>query len=1303
MTTRFKPIRAGIIGIWDYEEQEFRFADGHLVLRGPNGSGKTKALEVLVPFVLDGSIDARRLDPFSGQERTMRSNLLYGGEKTRHGYCWLEFAHGEERVTIGVGLRAQIQRSDVTRWFFVAEGSVGESIELLTPLRVPLTLRELREQLGESQVFTERAQHRAAVDRRLFGLGEERYAAMLDLVLTLRRPQLAKDLDPQGLSRVLSDGLRTVDRELLRTSAVAFDNLEAAQRELTELERAAKAVSDLVIHWRSYLRARGRRRVEDVNEMRGRVQTTTNKINETEIHIQRTAREASRMKIEMDAAQSRGDEQQAIIDALKSRDAYKNRGQLEDARSNVQTAKGAMDTAQRVLKRAASSLGRARAAKASAREARDDALKRLDARLVALRRHLKVAGFVLDGPGATSDAESWLVQRRASVEALRELLAEAERLLGLQQHEAKRLQESEAVAEGASQDFASAQASLESLLQAVEDDVRIWHGACGDALRDVVPLEDILALVPSLSSDADLQQFVSNRWSSLRERTIGLRNQAQNKAKAHAAAIAEIVEQIQAIRQERDDAPRRPLTRRSPRTDRPGAPLWRLVRFRENVSELDRARLEGALLASGALDAWVDPSGTTGAEQREDTRLAPSRRVNGPTLSQVLEPEEDAPIDTGRVSAILDSIALKELEDSEVFVTTDGQFRMGPLRGTYRPEQARYVGATARQRHREERITVLEEQQAQQVRDRDAATADAETCTAQLTEMDEALQRLPGAHEVRRARTAVDKAEGAYRVAKASRDRHAANHATAQRAATEAGRNLLKGARDHGAPSTRREIEALGSALEASSRALTDHRDARKRLKADEAELVRATDYLEESETNEAAASAEHDNAKAHHQKLALRLKSLSEGLGAEVQQILKEIEEAEVVRNDARAEQTRAAGAYQSAEKAKANHIGTKRAFDQQLPEQQHDLERALEKLAPFQRPAVQAILQVGEEHASFFERLFAAVDAASFTEEQLKTTETRLVKRLTAVDEELGTRFHSVQSLHDSIVIVSIADEVGEHGLARFDHRLTDRLETARHLLNDHEQKLFEDHLLGTLCGQLRERIQETTDLVSSMDEAMRSRRLASGKSVGIYWKPDSDADPTRKELLELLRFDARFLTSDRLAKVRQLLSAEVQSTRRERPDRSYLEILEDALDYRRWHQFELTLYDAAGAATRLTRRAHSRLSGGEKAAAVHLPLFAAAHAHFSAGEAHCPRLVALDEAFAGIDDTGVPELLRLAAEFDLDWFLTGHDLWVTEAFLPGVMHYDLAHDPVSRAVSAWPILWNGRETIEGEELPP
>lgn len=53
---RFRPTRAGIIGLYQYADQIFCFEEGRLALRGRNTSGKSKVLELVVPFVLDGDI-----------------------------------------------------------------------------------------------------------------------------------------------------------------------------------------------------------------------------------------------------------------------------------------------------------------------------------------------------------------------------------------------------------------------------------------------------------------------------------------------------------------------------------------------------------------------------------------------------------------------------------------------------------------------------------------------------------------------------------------------------------------------------------------------------------------------------------------------------------------------------------------------------------------------------------------------------------------------------------------------------------------------------------------------------------------------------------------------------------------------------------------------------------------------------------------------------------------------------------------------------------------------------------------------
>jgi hypothetical protein len=240
--SRFRPSRAGVINLWDYRDEEFVFADGRLVLRGPNGSGKTKALEVLFPFVLDARIEPRRLHPFAGDERTMKSHLLYRGQESAYGYVWMEFrrdapsadgldAVGDgtrpQVVTIGAGLRAQRHHDRVSRWYFVVDGQVGRDFSLIGPDDRPLTKRQLTADLAHlPTIMTERPlEHRTAVDSRLFGLGVGRFEQLITLLLTLRRPQLAKNLDPKGLSRALADGLRPLDEGLIDEAAHSFSDL----------------------------------------------------------------------------------------------------------------------------------------------------------------------------------------------------------------------------------------------------------------------------------------------------------------------------------------------------------------------------------------------------------------------------------------------------------------------------------------------------------------------------------------------------------------------------------------------------------------------------------------------------------------------------------------------------------------------------------------------------------------------------------------------------------------------------------------------------------------------------------------------------------------------------------------------------------------------------------------------------------------------------------------------------------------------------------------------------------------------
>ncbi|MFR3881869.1 MAG: hypothetical protein ACLTX6_05860 [Lachnospiraceae bacterium] len=92
MTDRWKMHRIGFVNFWLYDEEEFEFEDGKLLLRGQNGSGKSITTQSFIPFVLDGDRTPSRLDPFGSSDRRMEYYFL--GEEGREestGYLFLEF------------------------------------------------------------------------------------------------------------------------------------------------------------------------------------------------------------------------------------------------------------------------------------------------------------------------------------------------------------------------------------------------------------------------------------------------------------------------------------------------------------------------------------------------------------------------------------------------------------------------------------------------------------------------------------------------------------------------------------------------------------------------------------------------------------------------------------------------------------------------------------------------------------------------------------------------------------------------------------------------------------------------------------------------------------------------------------------------------------------------------------------------------------------------------------------------------------------------------------------------------------
>jgi uncharacterized protein (TIGR02680 family) len=1322
-----KPTRAGVIGLWDYTDHTFGFADGRIVLRGANGSGKTKALEVLFPFVLDGRLDARRLDPFSGENRTMKENLLWGrAGEAGYGYAWIEFGDGNRHVTVGVGLVARRSQPTPKPWFFVADGRVGDEVVLVEPDGRPRTHAQLRDALGDAVVDRAR-EHRARVDAALFGLGTERYEAMLDLVLTLRRPMLAKDLDPGTLSDTLARGLRPLDDGLLEQVARSFDDLEAVQRDLEQLARADDATQRFLTDYRGYLRTQARARADaaiEANALRG---AASDRLSLAHTRLDESRAGEALAEAEATAAGDALARSRSRRDALRDSDAFRSAADLEHLARSVRdleaAAERAADAANRATDAETAAADELARAERAAREAMA-AVRRLRPRAAESAATAGISWPADDGGGdheglagpagreLRARANGGVAARRADIETVRaslDAVADTERRMAIADAAADRAREAQDRAEEA---LAAAEAAIVDARALARTGVETW----AETHARVVDAGDAAALVGAFDAFGDPDgahpapaDVWRDRVEPERDRAVARRSALGGEADRLAEQRRGLAERRDAIAAEADDAPPPLPWRGAGRDGRPGGPLWRLVRFADHVGPSEAAGYEAALEAAGLLDAWVRPDGTVDADTTDAYLDAGRPEATGTaTLAAVLVAESHDDVAPEVIDRLLGSIGIDE-------ISRHGDYRLGPLAGRHCVDAPRYIGATARAAHRAARLAALDDEIAALDVEADGLAAELGRIDRWLADVEAATAGLPPVTGLAESLRRRDHAAGRLQAARGNADETAD---AAERARREHNDRRMALQRDAAVRHIPPSADGLRDIAAAVDRFMDDARDLADAVdrSADRAGAAGdATRRHAAAQADATEAAADLAARAREHAARAAELATRRDRMGEASDKVLAELAtvEAEIEAGEANAR--RLGDQVQAAAAARGQAEGEVGAATEALNAAGTAAAEAARRLAVLRRPglagplgldpaAVDAVDDSGDPGDTDGEAFLMAVDelvtGVSAVDERRKAAQTRVHRSLEELEHALGPSYRPSWVVDDDLIIVTVGDDAGVHTVAAFAAYLAAQRADQEVLLHARERALFEDALLSAVCRQIHDRIQSTRDLVSTMDQEMRARRLSSGQTVGIAWRATDAASPEWRAVHRLLDGDPAHFAPDDLETIRRHFGSEIKLARAGDSDVPYRDLLARVLDYRSWRRFELTLVRNDGEQVPLTKARHAQLSGGEKAATLHLPLFAAAHAAFAAARPGCPRLLALDEAFAGIDDQGRSELLSLTAVFDLDLFMTGFDLWANHPSIPAVAHHDLLHLADEHAVSSLLVLWNGRELVEGPD---
>jgi len=786
----------------------------------------------------------------------------------------------------------------------------------------------------------------------------------------------------------------------------------------------------------------------------------------------------------------------------------------------------------------------------------------------------------------------------------------------------------------------------------------------------------------------------------------------------HVTRADELAGQIGRLRAGGHDVPPVPHTRAAGvRDGRPGAPLWKVTDYAPGLSDDERAGLEAALEAAGILDAWVTPEGNlVDGDVIVVSGLAP---VTGATCAGLLVPAIDladsqaAVLGAESVASVLNAIALEPgaAGTGGTWVTTDGRWSNGVLSGAWHKDQAGYIGEGAREAARRARILLLEHELHEEQAAIEGIDADLADIEARQELLAAEHRTVPPDGGVREAHTgaAVERrtlarAREDHATAVTACQRRQEELATAQARVADfaadvrlpADPDQLAGVRA-GVGAYRVALAALWPAAEAARAAIRAATEAESELADSRQLLLEASERAAEARETAGAAAATYQE--------------LLATAGTAVEELQRRLAEVTSALDRRRTSERNARQREQAALEARGKADGKQGELRAQVDDAARQRDDAVREFQAFAatgllRVAVSSLEIPGTDQpwaATPTVILARAVNAELDSVDDGDGPWDRIQKRVTEehklLADAMASHGHSAGlTLSEGVIVIDVVFQGRSHDLPGLAEALATEVEQRTTLLSAREREILENHLLNEVAGTLHELISAAEAEVRQMNGELESRPTSTGMKLRLIWQQARNApeglDRVRLKLRQTI--DA-WSAADR-ALVGGFLQQRIAAEHADNPAAGWAEALTSALDYRGWHEFVIQRYSDGQ-----WRPATGPASGGERALVVSVPLFAAASSHYkSAGNPHAPRLIALDEAFAGVDDDSRAKCLGLLATFDMDVVMTSEREWGCYPQVPGLGICQLARQDGVDAVLVTPWQWDGRERRRAQRAP-
>ena len=737
--------RAGLLNFWYYDDEIFNFADGKLLLRGNNGSGKSVTMQSILPILLDGRKSPDRLDPFGSRARKMEDYLL--GEKEivdrdeRTGYLFLEYKREDtdQYITTGIGLQAR-RHKNLYFWGFVITDNrrIGKDFYLYETEqqagekeRIPLSRIQLENRIGTGgHVVRTQGDYMKLVNKYIFGFESlEAYEDLIKLLIQLRSPKLSKDFRPTVIYDILEAALPPLTDEDLRHLSDTIEHMDQTKQQIEQLEREHEALDKVISRYHAYneyrlvetgnqyIEAKKRQKKAD-KHLQAKIverQDLETTISEAEgrqqvLEQQEDVLERKQKRLEKHEVWSLEEERQKETELLQATEQeLKNKDQAvtDKTKRELQT-KEQLETIEIQLNTVDNEMTNQLADLAT------------DADLAAFERHtLNMQDFERNKQIDFTftmwkkEAEDHYDRLDKISEQLREFNQTKEDIANVEQQIATTQMEMDQLRQE-QQDWENI---FERDKQEKTNEIHEWIEKQDFFQIDTETIQQTSRMMGQLYEPTPFEDVRQLYMNVSNQYTLTMNEQIATKSSEKARVMGEKEEQerlLEAWIETKDpELPnQRPETKaaRAELTEKNIAfvPFYEAVEFQDHVTDEVRNNLEAAIMDAGLIDALIT---NEAIPLHHDRVIKPNPQMMAHTLADYLQPDVDdeAQVSAMYIDEVLRSVLVGEEEtDGVTSISIDGTYKIGLLSGHAVPvENVRFIGKNARKRYREEQIVLI--------------------------------------------------------------------------------------------------------------------------------------------------------------------------------------------------------------------------------------------------------------------------------------------------------------------------------------------------------------------------------------------------------------------------------------------------------------------------------------------------------------------------------------------------------------------------------------------------------------------